>query len=90
MFQGVLFSWSGEGSQKVLKVYKEIYKNPKLARLRPHWCVGVPLDKMVVDEEREGVTSTSLMLIRDGRIIPKYVFRKDDNLYECVKEVKMC
>jgi hypothetical protein len=46
---------------------------------------------MVVDkEEREGVTSTSLMLIRDGRIIQKYVLRKDENLYECVKEVTRC
>jgi hypothetical protein len=39
--------------------------------------IGVPLDEMVVDkEEKEGGTSTSLMLIRDGRIIQKYCMKE--------------
>jgi hypothetical protein len=42
MFLGVLFSWSGEGSQRVLKGFYKFYKDletPKLKRLDPYWCV---------------------------------------------------
>jgi hypothetical protein len=58
----------------VERILQRDLKTPKLKRLDLYWCVGVPLDKMAVDkDEREGGTSTSLKLVRDGRIIQKYV-----------------